>query len=106
MISLIEIVFIISCHRYLEFFHAVPVANFDVAEMRRKLGFVRIPDLDCEEDVQIRLNTYQYALNQLEGFFTENDNGVGILVALPPSSFDDICNKIKDIHHRRHIKYD
>jgi 4-hydroxyphenylpyruvate dioxygenase-like putative hemolysin len=68
-----------AIHRYLEFFHAVPVANFDVAEMRRKMGFVRIPDLDCAEDVQIRLNTYQHALNQLESFFTDNDNGVGIL---------------------------
>jgi hypothetical protein len=67
--------------RYLEFFHAVPVANFDVAEMRRKMGFVRIPDLDCVQDQEVRMNTYQQALNELESFLAENENGVGILDA-------------------------
>jgi 5-methylthioribose kinase len=65
----------------LEFFHAVPVANFDVAEMRRKMGFVRIPDLDSAQDQEMRMNTYQQALNELESFLTENDNGVAILDA-------------------------
>lgn len=67
--------------RYLEFFHAVPVAMFDAAEYRRKLGFVRIPDLDCPQDNEMRRNTYTLALNDLEAFLLANDNGVGILDA-------------------------
>ena len=54
---------------------------FDAAEYRRKMGFLRIPDLTCPEDNEMRRNTYTQALNDLEAFLSANENGVGILDA-------------------------
>lgn len=54
---------------------------FDAAEYRRKMGFLRIPNLNCPEDNEMRRNTYTQALNDLEIFLSANENGVGILDA-------------------------
>lgn len=75
--------------RYLEFFHAVPVRVFNVAEYRQRLcGGLKDAewfDLNNQEALALRTQCNQAAIRDMELFLSECDNGVAILDSTNPT---------------------